>query len=362
MANEVTYNIRNVGSEEAPVYAKWFAITIAEAVRMGIDDPTNIKEYVDSKIAALIGSAPAAYDTLQEIAAWITEHQDLYEALLTTVGNKVDKEDGKGLSENDFTDAYKSKLDTAAAADDLLYTNSTPTVQAHGGIAAGETFDAVPITEMLTKILYPWVAPVVSATITSPSNGGVKEKGDTQNVTAIRVNVTKKSSNITKVEIFDGASSLGSKTDGVANGGQFDFTVDVDVDTNKGFQAKVTDAAGKTTTANTGSFNFVYPYYYGTVANAAAANEATIKALTKQIVTKGNKTFSYNLNNNCACFAYPASYGNLKSIKDPNNFEVLGTFTKKTVQITGLDGTPQTYNVYVNEASTASGFAFTFAY
>ena len=360
MANEVSYNLRNTGTDKAPVWEKWFAITIAEAVRMGADDPTTIKQYIDNKISALVGSAPDAYNTLQEIAEWIEEHQDLYEALLTTVGNKVDKEEGKGLSKNDFTDEYKKKVDNATEG--LVYTNSTPMVQAHGGIAAGETFEEVPITEMLTKILYPYVAPTVSATITTPSNGGVKEKGDTQHVTAIRVNVTKKSSNITKVEIFDGASSLGSKTDGVTNGGQFDFTVDVDVDTNKGFQAKVTDAAGKTTTANTGSFNFVYPYYYGTVANAAAANEATIKGLKKEVVTKGNKTYTFNLNNNCACFAYPTAYGDLKSIKDPNNFEVLGTFTKKTVQITGLDGTPQTYNVYVNEASTASGFAFTFAY
>lgn len=360
MANEVSYNLRNTGSDKAPVWEKWFAITIAEAVKMGADDPTTIKQYIDNKITALVGSAPDAYNTLQEIAEWIESHQDLYEALLTTVGNKVDKEEGKGLSKNDFTDEYKEKVDNATEG--LVYTNSTPTVQAHGGIAAGETFDEVPITEMLTKILYPYVAPAVSATITSPSNGGVKEKGDTQNVTAIRVNVTKKSSNITKVEIFDGDSSLGSKTDGVTNGGQFDFTVDVDVDTNKGFQAKVTDAAGKTTTANTGSFNFVYPYYYGTVANAAAANEATIKGLTKDVVTKGNKTYTFNLNNNCACFAYPAAYGDLKSIKDPNNFEVLGTFAKSTVQITGLDGTPQNYNVYVNEASTAAGFKFTFAY
>ena len=360
MANEIAYNLRNTGTEDAPVLEKWFAITIAEAVKMGADDETTIKEYVDSKISELVGSAPDALNTLQEIAAWINEHQDLYESLLATVGNKVDKEDGKGLSSNDFTDEYKEKVDNATTG--LVYTNTTPTVQAHGGIAAGETFSEVPITEMLTKILYPWVAPVVSASITAPSNGGVKEKGDTQNVTSIRVNVTKKSSNITKVEVFDGSASLGAKTDGVTNGGAFDFTVNVEVDTNKGFQAKVTDAAGKTTSANTGSFTFVYPYYYGTVANAAAANETTIKALTKQIVTKGNKTYTYNLNNNCACFAYPASYGDLKSIKDPNNFEVLDTFAKSTVQITGLDGTPQTYNVYVNEAATASGFAFTFAY
>ena len=158
----------------------------------------------------MVGSAPDALNTLQEIAAWIDEHQDLYESLLTTVGNKVDKEDGKGLSSNDFTDEYKEKVDNATTG--LVYNNTTPTVQAHGGIAAGETFSNVPITEMLTKILYPWVAPVVSASITAPSNGGVKEKGDTQNVTNIRVNVTKKSSNITKVEVFDGSVSLGSNT------------------------------------------------------------------------------------------------------------------------------------------------------
>lgn len=360
MANEISYNLRNTGTDKEPVWEKWFAITVAEAVKMGADDPTTIKEYVDNKISALVGSAPEAYNTLQEIAEWIENHQDLYDALLTTVGNKVDKEDGKGLSTNDFTNEYKEKVDNATEG--LVYTNSTPTVQAHGGIAAGETFDKVPITEMLNKILYPWVAPTVSASITTPSNGGIKEKGDTQNVTSIRVNVTKKSSNITKVEIFDASKSLGSKTEGVSNGGQFDFTVNENVDTNKGYQAKVTDAAGKVTTASTGTFTFVYPYYYGTVSNIDAANESAIKNLTKQIVSKGNKTYSFDLNNNCACFAYPASYGDLKSIKDPNNFEVLGTFTKKTVQITGLDGTPQSYNVYVNTASTAAGFAFTFAY
>ena len=60
MANEkISYNLRNVGTETEPVLEKWFAITIAEAVRMGADDPTTIKQYVDNKIAALVGSAPA---------------------------------------------------------------------------------------------------------------------------------------------------------------------------------------------------------------------------------------------------------------------------------------------------------------
>ena len=49
MANEkISYNLRNIGTEESPVLEKWFAITIAEAVRMGADDPSTIKDYVDS--------------------------------------------------------------------------------------------------------------------------------------------------------------------------------------------------------------------------------------------------------------------------------------------------------------------------
>ena len=257
MANEmIGYNLRNTGTESQPVWETWFAVTLAEAVKVSADSDQTILEYVNQKISDLIGTAPDTFDTLQEIAEWIADNEEVTEAINQAITNKVDKEEGKGLSSNDFTDEYKQKVDNAATG--LLYTNNTPVVQAHGGIAAGETFEDVPITEMLNKILYPWVAPVVSATITAPSNGGVKEKGDTQNVTNIRVNVTKKSSNITKIEVLDGVTPVGTKEGTeVQNGGTFDFACDIDVDTNKGFQVKVTDAATKVTNANTGSFTFV---------------------------------------------------------------------------------------------------------
>ena len=61
-------------------------------------------------------------------------------------------------------------------------------------------------------------------------------------------------------------------------------------------------------------------------------------------------------------FAYPKAYGNLKSVIDPNNFDVTGTFTKQEVSITGLDGSAQVYNVYVNGASTVSNFNMKFNY
>lgn len=72
-------------------------------------------ENVDSKISAaideLIGGAPETYYTLKEIADYISTHEDVSDALNTAIGGKVDKEEGKGLSANDFTDVLKAKLE-----------------------------------------------------------------------------------------------------------------------------------------------------------------------------------------------------------------------------------------------------------
>ena len=54
MANEKMYTYRNAGTENSPLWEKYFNRTIADAVQMGADDPTTIKEYVDNKIANII--------------------------------------------------------------------------------------------------------------------------------------------------------------------------------------------------------------------------------------------------------------------------------------------------------------------
>lgn len=70
---------------------------------------------VDSKISAaiseLIGGAPETYDTLKEIADYISAHKDVSDALTEAIGKKVDKVEGKGLSTEDFTTALKEKLE-----------------------------------------------------------------------------------------------------------------------------------------------------------------------------------------------------------------------------------------------------------
>lgn len=343
MAKERVSTFRNTGTASNPNWEKYFVKTLAECIMMSdADNETKtIKDYVDETISNLVNGAPEAYDTLKELADAITENEDIVDTLNSAITSKADK--------------------TA-----LLYTNSTPTVQAHGGVAAGTTFENMPIVDVLNKILYPWVAPTVTATATP--NGGTFEKGSTQNVTSIKVNVTKKSANITKVEIFNGSTSLGSKSGTDLNtlnssgSATFTFTVSASVTANQNFTAKVTDADSKVTSANTGSFNFVYPYYSGVIAADATADAASVKALTKKIEAKGTKTISYTASNQKMVFATPHANGVIKTITDPNGFNVTDTFAHSTVSITGLDGTAQTYDVYVSDPTTVTSFNMKFAH
>lgn len=240
------------------------------------------------------------------------------------------------------------------------YTNETPIVSPIGSIEVGETFDNVPVKDMLTKILYPYVKPNVTATCNVGSK--TAEKGETITITTITANVTKKSNAIQKVEAYNGSSLIEAKTDGVENGGAIVFNTNQSVTDNTTFSVKVND--GKSTvTANGSSFTFVYPFYWGVVETAAELNSELIVALTKDVSGKSTKSYKTTTNNNSAIIAYPASYGNLKSILDPNGFENLGAFTKSTIEVTGLDSTPQSYNVYrKTEPSTVVDFTWKFIF
>ena len=405
MAMENRFAYRNAGTEKAPVWQEWLAATVADYVFMDATGDKNIKTYVDEKIAALIGGAtPETLDTLSEIATWIESHKEVSDALNEAITKKADKDhrhDNATASSDGFMSKEdKTKLDGIEAGankythpathpasmitqDDthqfitkaqkeqltgnITYTNATPIVSAHGGVAVGDTFDNVPISKVLDKILYPYVAPVVSASA-APSNGGTFEIGVGTTVTSVTANVTKKARSITKVEVFgsDSTTALATKTEGVANGGSFSlaFSKELKAAAANGtrFTVKVTDSDNKVTSANTGTFSLVYPFYQGVVAAGATVDAAAVKALTKKIETKGNKKWAYTATNQKMVFAYPASYGNLTKIFDANNFDVTGTFTKSTVNIACADGTSVPYNVYVNSASTVSGFNMDFRF
>lgn len=82
-----------------------------DGVIKGTEVQSMIDTSVQAAIDALIDGAPGTYDTLKEIADYLKEHGDEYTALVETVAGKVDKVEGKGLSTEDFTTEFKTKLE-----------------------------------------------------------------------------------------------------------------------------------------------------------------------------------------------------------------------------------------------------------
>lgn len=94
MAKERVFNYRNTGTQEAPVWEKWYQKTVADAVMMSDADNED-------------------------------------ETLVDALAGKVDKVSGKGLSTNDYTTAEKNKLAGLAntVVDSALSSTSTNPVQ-----------------------------------------------------------------------------------------------------------------------------------------------------------------------------------------------------------------------------------------
>ena len=265
-------------------------------------------------------------------------------------------------SDVDFSGINWKNLSGSEGGDATEMEAESLTPSAVGGIPAGTDLNGLTSLEILTMMLYPYIKPTVS--VTGTPNGGTFEIGDNKTITNVRVVVGKKSKKITKVEVFDGVTSLGLLDDAtIQNGGTFNFPVSIEVaSVNKQLTASVTDEQGSEVTAKTGAFTFVYPYYVGVCSDGVAIDETLVKGLTKKIESKANKSISYTTNNQRMVFAYPKSYGAIKSIIDPNNFDVTASFVQSTINITGLDGTAQSYYVYVNSASTQSNFTMKFNY
>lgn len=88
----------------------------------------SAKAYADSIIRNLVEDAPDTLGTLQELAAALGNDPNFATTVMTAIGNKVDKVQGKGLSKNDYTDADRTKLaGIAAGANNYVHPNDANT-------------------------------------------------------------------------------------------------------------------------------------------------------------------------------------------------------------------------------------------
>lgn len=242
-------------------------------------------------------------------------------------------------------------------ANETTYTNTDPILNKIGGIEVGTTFENVSIKDLITNLLYPYTAPTTTNFIIT-TGAGVREKGTNVNITEAKITVTKKTNKVISVGLYKDDTLLAEEEINLTSGSStVTLTSSDNVTDNKTIEAidkldgtadatyKIKVYDGKQYTDSTSkTFTFVYPYYYGVIASTAAINATTVSGLTKDIKVKSNSSYLYTTDNQKPVFAYPSSYGELKSITDA---ALPYTWDRSTITINGVS-----YYAYVGSAST----------
>lgn len=123
--------------------------------------------FVATAIAALLDGAPGALDTLNELAAALSDDANFAASVTAALSNKVDKVVGKQLSTEDFSTAEKSKLAgvaagaTANASDAALRDRAS-----HTGLQAQNTVTNL-VSDLADKA--PIASPALTGAPTAPT-------------------------------------------------------------------------------------------------------------------------------------------------------------------------------------------------
>ena len=244
------------------------------------------------------------------------------------------------------------------------YSNNEPLLSDVGGIKAAahaNGFNNVPITDLITELLYPYTKPTISAFSLTPG-AGTKEKDVAFTVTAASATISKKSKPISEVALYRGNTKIATSTAAIATNTVVTFSnlnETISGSSDETFYVKVSEENGTSNVVSKDAkYTFVNPYYTGVIESSAVGSlsATTITGLTKKIEAKGTKTYTYTTTaTQCAIIAYPASYGNLSKITDANNFTQ--TWDKQVLTINGVS-----YNVYISGAAAATNFKYTFSY
>lgn len=225
-----------------------------------------------------------------------------------------------------------------------------------GAIASGTTLErGTTFTEFAQKLLITEIAPTTTFTA---SGSGVKEVGTSVTPTLTLTINNKGTGTPIAIKFYNGSTLLDTQ-DYVDGTNTYTFTMESAVTTTTTVKGVLEYKKSNQSTASiekTATYTFVMASYYGPV-NVAPTTKAEIIALTKNVKTGKGQTATFNLSNQRSCYAYPASMGNLTSIKDANNFEYLSSYTKTTVVIDDVN-----YNVYtLTDPVTATGFKQVYA-
>ena len=258
----------------------------------------------------------------------------------------TDLQDGQVIAYNGATDKFQN---VTIDGSDVLTSDVTSNVTI-GGIEAGTTFTAgTSLESIIRQMLVAYITPTLSLVAKSWVSL-INYVGDTVANPQFDVTAVRGSGTFTTVQLLAG-STLSDTQSMTGTTATLTYTGNVTTDTT--FKAYVEDN-GQTINSNTVTIRFVQGSYFGQVADTVTnPTAADITALTKlKNTAKGYTANNISMTYGKLLYAYPASYGDLTSIKDGNNFEYINSYTKSTVTIDGVS-----YNCYLmTDATGVTGF------
>lgn len=243
---------------------------------------------------------------------------------------------------------------TGGSGDAEITENITTNIEV-GGVPSGATIaEGTTLTQLAKRMFVKETAPTTTFTA---SGSGVKEVGTSVTPVLTLVIGSTGTGTPQSIEFYSGSTLLDTQAY-VSGINSYTFTMDAisDTTTVKGVLKYKKSDNTNGTVEKTATYTFVMASYYGSVTEAPT-DKAGITALTKAVKNSKGYTATFNLSNQRSCYCYPASMGNLTSIKDGNGFEYLQSYTKTTVAVDGVN-----YNVYtLTDLVTASGFKQTYS-
>lgn len=254
------------------------------------------------------------------------------------------------------------------------YTNSFPSQITVGGATVGTTFSNVAFVEMFNMILYPYLLPIISVTMST----NFYERGMTfaptlyysyQAKTGAIFSATLSSTYVILPNEVTLPTIPFMSITYSSNSSLTMSAVTTDSATFSDWYLSVCDGTYSVTA--TASSTQIYPFFYGMTNSAGLSGSVLYNSLTKDITTdRSNKSYTYTGNNDYMYFAYPASYGTLSQILDQNGFMVynnnVGSFTYSintvTSTILSTNWSTSFYIYKTNLITTNYGYQFQFIF
>ncbi len=254
------------------------------------------------------------------------------------------------------------KIDAGEFSDSPVLSEDLKATVEIGTVTSGKLYPKnTKLEKIIRDMLIKEVAPSVTLTLT-PSDLLYDIVSASVSSIKLSATITKGTYPVKTLKFYVGDNMVHEEEIGTGSGAttyNYTYAPSTPIKTDTTFKVVATDEKPLSGQA-TKTIKFVPHSYYGTVgSDIGTPTEAQIKALSKTLKdVKGHTYSDITMDFGKVVYAYPKSFGELTSIKDPvNNYNYTDTFSKTTVKVDGID-----YLVYTQtDPSAAEGIKLVFA-